>query len=208
MKNFNASVSRRSLLTSFAAGLGVVALGGLTACGGSSAPAGSAAADSAVLTVAASPAPHAEILTDFAAPLLAKQGIKLKVKEYTDYIQPNKDTSAGSVDANYFQHITYLEDYNAQNGTDLASAGLIHYEPFAVHAGASDDAIEAVYPVADALAHESSDSLAVERYANIICVAKGQEDSKGIKALVEVLTSEDFKAYLAENYGEDVLPAF
>ena len=134
MKNFNASVSRRSLLTSFAAGLGVVALGGLTACGGSSAPAGSAAADSAaadsaVLTVAASPAPHAEILTDFAAPLLAEQGIKLKVKEYTDYIQPNKDTSAGSVDANYFQHITYLEDYNEKNGTDLVSAGLIHYEP-------------------------------------------------------------------------------
>lgn len=241
-----------------------------------------------MLTVAASPAPHAEILTDFAAPLLAKQGIKLKVKEYTDYIQPNKDTSAGSVDANYFQHITYLEDYNEKNGTDLVSAGLIHYEPFAVYAGASDDldnisdgatvaipndptnegrallllqdlglitlsdpenlestpkdikenphnlkfqeleaaalpralssvdfavingnyAIEAGYHVADALAHESSDSLAVERYANIICVAKGQEDSKGIKALVEVLTSEDFKAYLAENYGEDVLPAF
>lgn len=288
MKNFNASVSRRSLLTSFAAGLGIVALGGLTACGGSSAPAGSAATDSAVLTVAASPAPHAEILTDFAAPLLAEQGIKLKVKEYTDYIQPNKDTSAGSVDANYFQHITYLEDYNEKNGTDLVSAALIHYEPFAVYAGASDDldnisdgatvaipndptnegrallllqdlglitlsdpenlestpkdikenphnlkfqeleaaalpralssvdfavingnyAIEAGYHVADALAHESSDSLAVERYANIICVAKGQEDSKGIKALVEVLTSEDFKAYLEENYGEDVLPAF
>ena len=210
------------------------------------------------------------------------------MKEYTDYIQPNKDTSAGSVDANYFQHITYLEDYNEKNGTDLVSAGLIHYEPFAVYAGASDDldnisdgatvaipndptnegrallllqdlglitlsdpenlestpkdikenphnlkfqeleaaalpralssvdfavingnyAIEAGYHVADALAHESSDSLAVERYANIICVAKGQEDSKGIKALVEVLTSEDFKAYLAENYGEDVLPAF
>ncbi len=79
MKNFNASVSRRSQLTSFAAGLGVVARGGLTACGGSAAPAGAAAADSAVLTVAASPAPHAEILTDFAAPLLAEQGIKLKV---------------------------------------------------------------------------------------------------------------------------------
>ena len=288
MKNFNASVSRRSLLTSFAAGLGIVALGGLTACGGSSAPAGSAAADSAVLTVAASPAPHAEILTDFAAPLLAKQGIKLKVKEYTDYIQPNKDTTAGSVDANYFQHITYLNNFNAENGTHLVSVADVHYEPFGIYAGKTASleelqdgaqigvpndptnggrallllqdlglitlsdpenlestpkdikenphnlkfqeleaaalpralssvdfavingnyAIEAGYHVADALAHESSDSLAVERYANIICVAKGQEDSKGIKALVEVLTSEDFKAYLEENYGEDVLPAF
>ena len=135
MKNFNASVSRRSLLTSFAAGLGIVALGGLTACGGSSAPAGSAAADSAVLTVAASPAPHAEILTDFAAPLLAEQGIKLKVKEYTDYIQPNKDTSAGSVDANYFQHITYLNNFNAENGTHLVSVADVHYEPFGIYAG-------------------------------------------------------------------------
>ena len=134
MKNFNASVSRRSLLTSFAAGLGVVALGGLTACGGSSAPAGSAA-DSAVLTVAASPAPHAEILTDFAAPLLAKQGIKLKVKEYTDYIQPNKDTSAGSVDANYFQHLPYLEDFNAQNNTHIVSVSGIHVEPMGLYGG-------------------------------------------------------------------------
>lgn len=282
MKNLNASISRRSLFASACAGLGLIALGGLTGCGGAGVD------DDSVLTVAASPAPHAEILTDFAAPLLAEQGIELKVKEYTDYIQPNKDTTSGSVDANYFQHITYLENYNAENGTDLVSAGLIHYEPFAVYAGTSSDldaiadgatiavpndptnegrallllqdlglitlkdpenlestpkdiadnphgikfqeleaaalpralssvdfavingnyAIEAGYHVADALAHESSDSLAVEKYANIICVAKGNEDSKAVKALVEVLTSEDFKAYLEKNYGEDVLPAF
>jgi D-methionine transport system substrate-binding protein len=289
MKNFNPSISRRSLVASAFAGLGVVALGGLTACGGSGTAAeGSAAAGSTTLTVAASPAPHAEILNDFAAPLLAKEGIELKVKEYTDYIQPNKDTTSGAVDANYFQHITYLENYNAENGTDLVSAGLIHYEPFAVYAGTSNDldaiadgatiavpndptnegrallllqdlglialsdpenleatpkdikdnphnlkfqeleaaalpralssvdfavingnyAIEAGYHVADALAHESSDSLAVEKYANIICVAKNNEDSKAVKALVKVLTSDDFKAYLEENYGEDVLPAF
>ena len=140
MKNFNTSISRRSLVASAFAGLGVVALGGLTACGGSGTAAeGSAAAGSTTLTVAASPAPHAEILNDFAAPLLAKEGIELKVKEYTDYIQPNKDTTSGAVDANYFQHITYLENYNAENGTDLVSAGLIHYEPFAVYAGTSND---------------------------------------------------------------------
>ena len=136
MKNFNASLSRRSLIVSAAAGLSLLALGGLTACGGSGA-AGSA--DDSVITVAASPAPHAEILTDFVAPRLAEQGIELKVKEYTDYIQPNKDTASGAVDANYFQHITYLENSNAENGTDLVSAGLIHYEPFAVYAGTSSD---------------------------------------------------------------------
>ncbi len=153
MKNSNAFLSRRSLIISACAGLSLLALGGLTACGGSGA-AGSAAlggltacggsgaagsADDSVITVAASPAPHAQILTDFAAPRLAEQGIELKVKEYTDYIQPNKDTASGAVDANYFQHITYLENSNAENGTDLVSAGLIHYEPFAVYAGTSND---------------------------------------------------------------------
>ena len=119
---FENAVSRRFVLKASLASLGAVALGGLTACG--SGDAGSADAAKKI-AVAASPAPHAEILTDFAAPLLAEQGIELKVKEYTDYIQPNKDTTSGSVDANYFQHITYLENYNAENGTDLVSAGLI-----------------------------------------------------------------------------------
>ncbi len=139
MQNIS-TISRRNLLTATAAGLGVVALGGLTACGGNDAPAvGSDAAEKTTLTVAASPAPHAEILNEFAAPLLAEQGIELKVKEYTDYIQPNKDTTSGAVDANYFQHINYLNNYNAENGTDLVSAGAIHYEPFAVYAGKSSD---------------------------------------------------------------------
>lgn len=139
MQNIS-TISRRNLLTATAAGLGVVALGGLTACGGNDTPAaGSDAAEKTTLTVAASPAPHAEILNEFAAPLLAEQGIELKVKEYTDYIQPNKDTTSGAVDANYFQHINYLNNYNAENGTDLVSAGAIHYEPFAVYAGKSSD---------------------------------------------------------------------
>lgn len=139
MQNIS-TISRRNLLTATAAGLGAVALGGLTACGGNDAPAaGSDAAEKTTLTVAASPAPHAEILNEFAAPLLAEQGIELKVKEYTDYIQPNKDTTSGAVDANYFQHINYLNNYNAENGTDLVSAGAIHYEPFAVYAGKSSD---------------------------------------------------------------------
>ncbi|MDO4437594.1 MAG: MetQ/NlpA family ABC transporter substrate-binding protein [Coriobacteriaceae bacterium] len=281
MSNF-AIASRRVLVKAAFVGLGVLTLGGLTACG-SSAP-----ADDNVITVAASPAPHAEILTDFAAPALKEQGIELKVKEYTDYIQPNKDTTAGAVDANYFQHITYLDNYNKENDTDLVSAGAIHYEPLAVYAGKSSDleaiadgatiaipndptnegrallllqdlglitlkdptdleatpkdikdnphnikfqeleaaalprtlesvdfavmngnyAIEAGFHVKDALAHEDSESLAVEKYANIICVAKGSEDDEAVKALVEVLTSEDCKDYLEKTYGEDVLPAF
>ena len=140
----NDGLSRRTFLKATFAGLGVVALGGLAACGNSnsgSSAAGSAAASdsSATLTVAASPTPHAEILNKFAAPKLKEKGIELKVKEYTDYIQPNKDTTSGAVDANYFQHINYLENYNKENGTDLVSVGKIHYEPFGIYAGKSKD---------------------------------------------------------------------
>ena len=131
---FSRPVSRRAALKAVLGGLGAVALGGLAACG--SAPA--ASSDTTVI-VAASPAPHAEILNEFVAPKLKEQGIELVVKECTDYILPNKDTTTGSVDANYFQHVNYLENYNKENGTDLVSVASIHYEPMAVYAGRSKD---------------------------------------------------------------------
>ena len=136
---FDAAVSRRFILKAGFAGLGAVALGGLTACGAGDANGSGAAEAAKKLTVAASPAPHAEILNSFAASKLKEEGIELVVKEYTDYILPNKDTASGSVDANYFQHINYLENYNKENGTDLISVGSIHYEPMAVYAGKSSD---------------------------------------------------------------------
>lgn len=289
MSNLNVNLSRRGFLATVA-GLGAVALAGCsnggtgTAVGSS---AGSAAA-STTLTVGASPTPHAQILTDFAAPKLKNEGIELKVKEYTDYIQPNKDTTSGAIDANYFQHINYLNNYNKENKTDLVSVGAIHYEPFGIYAGKSKDlsniadgatiavpndptnegralllleqegiiklkdssnlestpndiaenphnvqfqeveaaavprtlqsvdfavingnyAIEAGYHVKDALAHEKAGTAAVNEYANIICTTKEKEDDTSIKALVKVLQSDDFKNYLEENFGEDVLPAF
>ncbi|MFR3451701.1 MAG: hypothetical protein ACLTSX_09160 [Collinsella sp.] len=95
MKNFNASVSRRSLLTSFAAGLGVVALGGLTACGGSSAPAGLRRGRFRRADRRRQPTRAARRDPERISPRLfsPSRASKLKVKEYTDYIQPNKDTS-------------------------------------------------------------------------------------------------------------------
>ena len=140
MSHTHADLSRRDLLKVTFAGLGVVALGGLAACSSNGSNGGSGSnSDSSTLTVAASPTPHAEILNKFAAPKLKDEGIELKVKEYTDYIQPNKDTSSGAVDANYFQHINYLDNYNKENKTDLVSVGKIHYEPMAVYAGKSKD---------------------------------------------------------------------
>lgn len=139
MSNFQNLVSRRSVLAGAAA---IVAAAPLAACGGSDEPTGSAAgsaAETQALTVGASPSPHAVILNDYAAPLLAEQGIELTVEEYTDYIQPNRDTTNGTLDANYFQHINYLNNYNEENGTDLVNAGRIHFEPMAVFPGRSTD---------------------------------------------------------------------
>lgn len=125
----------------------------LAACGGTSpapssapasseAPASSAAAseeapaapEAVTLKVGASPAPHAEILENI-KPLLEKDGITLEIVEFTDYVIPNQALEAGDIDANYFQHLPYLEDFNAKNGTNLSSAGAIHFEPLGLYPG-------------------------------------------------------------------------
>lgn len=84
--------------------------------------------------VAASPSPHAEIL-EAAKDAMAAKGYDLKVEEFTDYVQPNLATESGDVNANYFQHQPYLDDFNAEKGTHLVSVGSIHYEPFGIYAG-------------------------------------------------------------------------
>ena len=197
-------------------------------------------------------------------------------------------TSSGEVDANYFQHINYLNNYNKENGTDLVGVAAIHYEPFGIYAGKSKDlksiqdgaqiavpndptnegrallllqqeklitlkdpdnlqatpvdiaknphnlkfveveaaavarqlqdvdfavingnyAIEAGMHVKDAVAVEDKDGKAVEQYANYIVTTPDKKDDARIKALVKVLTSNDFKKYLSKTYGQDVLPAF
>ena len=90
------------------------------------------------LKVAASPTPHAEIL-NVAKEILAEQGIDLEVVEFSDYVQPNLVTESGEVDANYFQHTPYLDSSNEENGTHLVSVGAVHYEPFGIYPGKSDD---------------------------------------------------------------------
>ena len=86
------------------------------------------------ITVAASPAPHAEILA-IAKDILAKKDITLDIKEYTDYIIPNKVVESGEVDANYFQHAPYLDNFNAENNTHIVSVGAIHVEPMGIYGG-------------------------------------------------------------------------
>ena len=86
------------------------------------------------ISVAASPTPHAEILA-VAKEILAEKDITLDIKEFTDYVQPNKVVDSGEIDANYFQHLPYLEDFNAENNTEVVSVGAIHVEPMGFYGG-------------------------------------------------------------------------
>ena len=86
------------------------------------------------ITVAASPTPHAEILAQ-AAKILESEGWELKVTEFEDYVQPNLVVDSGEIDANYFQHVPYLDNFNEEKGTNLVAVAGIHYEPFGIYPG-------------------------------------------------------------------------
>lgn len=126
---------------------GVVLAGALVGCGSSDAAADTSSeettesteaaestADLETITVAASATPHAEIL-EAAKPLLAEQGYDLQVTVFEDYVQPNEVVESGDFDANYFQHVPYLDSFNEEHGTHLVDAGDIHYEPFGIYPG-------------------------------------------------------------------------
>ena len=92
------------------------------------------AAAEGTIKIAASPTPHAEIL-EAAKSILADEGWNLEVTEFEDYVQPNLVVESGDFDANYFQHVPYLESFNEEKGTHLVDAGDIHYEPFGIYPG-------------------------------------------------------------------------
>ena len=98
----------------------------LAACG--------AKTEEKVITVAASPTHHAEILK-IVGEVLEAEGWTLKIVEYSDYVVPNNVVEDGEMDANYFQHVPYLDTFNAENGTHLVSVAMVHYEPFGIYAG-------------------------------------------------------------------------
>lgn len=244
-----------------------------------------APAELETIKVAASATPHAELL-EKAAPLLEEKGYKLDVTVFDDYVQPNLVVESGEFDANYFQHVPYLDSFNEEQGTHLVDAGDIHYEPFGIYPGTKktlDDiedgdtiaipndttnearallllqdnglltlkdgagltatikditdnpkkikfeeleaaqvarvkdevafvvlngnyALEAGFSVAkDSIAYEATDSEAAKTYVNIIAVKEGNENNDGIKALVEVLKSDDIKKYITDTYDGAVV---
>jgi D-methionine transport system substrate-binding protein len=239
------------------------------------------------IKVGASPTPHAEILAEAKA-ILEKEGYTLEIIEYNDYVLPNTALDSGELDANYFQHQPYLDDFNKENGTDIVSAGSIHFEPFGIYAGKTtaiadlaegatvavpndatnearalllleaqgliklkedaglsatkldivenplnlnieeieaaqiaralpdvdiaaingNYAIQGGLSVSDALATESTDSLAATTYANIIAVNAGNENSEKVQALVKALQSEEIRTFIEEKYSGAVVPTF
>lgn len=113
----------------------VFVLTALSGCGSSSA--GNTGSDTSKsekkeITIGATPKPHEEIL-EKVKPILQKEGYELKIKEFTDYVTPNKALASGELDANFFQHIPYLEDYNKKNGTDLVPVAKVHIEPMGIY---------------------------------------------------------------------------
>ena len=95
------------------------------------------------LQVAATPVPHAEIL-EFLKPTLAEQGVTLEVKVFTDYVQPNIQVAEGRLDANFFQHQPYLDEFNASKGTNLVSVAGVHVEPFGAYSSKIKDLAELI----------------------------------------------------------------
>lgn len=271
---------KKGLLTA----LFIIFAGVLAACGSSSSEGDK---DSKVITVGATPTPHAEILEE-AKPLLKEKGYELKIKNFTDYKLINKALATKDLDANYFQHVPYLEQEMKENKDyDLVNVGAVHLEPFGIYSkkykslkdlpdGAkiimSNNAAEQgrmlamlenagliklksgiekvdatvkditenkknlkikndVAPEMTAKAYEANEAEAVfinvnyaiqnklnpktdsielespkdNPYANIIAVRKGDEDSDKVKALMEVLRSDDIKKFIDKKYKGSVI---
>jgi len=96
------------------------------------------AGETVKIKVGATPSPHAEIL-EAAKDALKKKGVEIEIVTYNDYVQPNLATDQGEIDANYFQHLPYLEEFNKEKNTKIVSVGKVHYEPFGIYAGQSKD---------------------------------------------------------------------
>lgn len=268
---------------------------GLVACGGNndSAPAekeqatkAQSTTDDKTIVIGATPTPHEEVLIAM-KDAFEKEGYTLEIMPFSDYVQPNNALADGQLDANYFQHAPYLEDFVAENNLDLVSVANVHYEPMAIFGG-NVDSLDALTDGAkvgvpndptnearallllqenglitlkedagiratiqdivdnplnleiveleaaqvprslgdldiavtngnyallgnldlnDALAVEAKDSLAAQTYANIIAVRAGEEETDKTKVLIKVMTSDECKTFIEENYAGAVLPA-
>lgn len=158
-----------------------------------------------VLKVGANITPHAEIL-EVAKPILAEQGITLEIVRLEDSVTPNTGVIEGSLDANYFQHVPYLEQFNKENGSDLVSVGAVHYEPFGIYAGRVTDLKDlqegAVIAVPNNVTNEAR-ALLLLAQEGIIKL----KDDAGINATVEDIIENPLNIQFKELAPEQLVAA-
>ena len=175
----------------------VLSLGALTACGSKK--------EDKVITVGASSTPHAEILEQVKE-TLADEGYELKIVVYDDYVLPNTALDDGEIDANYFQHTPYLNNFNAENGTDLVSVARIHYEPFGLYGNGVDsvaDIPEGATIIVPADGSNETRALLLLQQEGIITLADGANATDGVTTLDIV----DAKGYNVVPVQADTIPA-
>ena len=195
-----------------AAGLLLALTGSFAACAKTNAAtvassdAGTAAqAEAVVLTVGANITPHAEIL-EVAKPILAEQGITLEIVRLEDSVTPNTGVIEGSLDANYFQHVPYLEQFNKENGSDLVSVGAVHYEPFGIYAGRVKD----LKDLQDGAVIAVPNNVTNEARALLLLAQEGiikLKDDAGINATVEDIVENPLNIQFKELAPEQLVAA-
>lgn len=181
---------------------GVLAVSVLSGCGASGK---SASGKGGKITVAASATPHAEILEQ-AKPLLAEQGYELEVTIFDDYVQPNNVVESEEFDANYFQHIPYLNEFNEEQGTHLVNAGGIHYEPFGIYPGTKSDLSQLADGDEIAIPNDTTN----EARALLLLEANGVlklKDGAGLTATVNDIESYNKQIKIVELQAESVKEA-
>ena len=163
------------------------------------------AAETTTIKVGANLTPHSEILEQAKA-ILAEEGINLEVVVIEDSITPNTGVIEGSLDANYFQHVPYLEQFNLENGSDLVSIGAIHYEPFGIYAGKTTDLADlpdgAVIAVPNNVTNEARALLLLQQEGLLTL-----KDDAGINATVEDIVDNPKNIELKELAPEQLVAA-
>ena len=176
------------------------------ACAADTETEGNANADeNTVITVGANITPHSEIL-EVAKPILAEQGITLNIVQLEDSVTPNTGVIEGSLDANYFQHVPYLEQFNLENGSDLVSIGAVHYEPFGIYAGRVSDLADlqdgAVVAVPNNVTNEARALLLLAQEGLLVL-----SDDAGINATVEDIVENPLNIQFEELAPEQLVAA-
>ncbi len=178
----------------------------LTGCGASQAATSTSNSESnTVIKVGANITPHAEILEE-AKPILAKKGITLEIVKLEDSITPNTGVIEGSLDANYFQHVPYLDQFNKENDSDLVSIGAIHYEPFGIYAGR----VTKLSALPDGAVVAVPNNVTNEARALLLLAQEGiitLNDDAGVNATVEDITDNPKNIQFKELAPEQLVSA-